>query len=69
MNPMRFAMQAAGAGVGIWAGQVYIAPMLPEALGYGDYDSSTLGVDDVVVGAFAVLGAMAGNALYSKFFA
>lgn len=67
MNPMRFAMQAAGAGVGIWAGQVYIVPMLPEQFGYGDYDPGTLGLDDVVTGAFAVLGAMAGNALYSKF--
>lgn len=65
MNPGRFLLQAAGAGAGVWACENYILPNLPALP--GPADPAAFGLDDVISGAAAVLGAMAGNALYSKF--
>lgn len=65
MNPARFALQATGAGLGVFVGQVFVLPNIPQLP--GPTAANTFGLDDVVAGACAVLGAMLGNAVYSRF--
>lgn len=68
MNPARFLAQVGGAALGIWVTEEYVYANLPPSI-FGISTTRNMGLDfgDVIVGAGAVLGAMAGNAAYSKF--
>lgn len=65
MNFARIAANVAGAGLGLWAFQSFVAPILPTAL-YAERVSTGLDTSDFVDGAVALAGAYVGNTVYNK---
>lgn len=60
MGIARFTANAAGAALGINLGNKYVLPSVPASV------TSVRYAPEVILGACALLGAMVGNAVYSK---
>ena len=68
MSPARLLANGAGALGGIWLSESFIVPNLPEGLFRigAKRDAPGIGLDDVVTGVMAVIGAAAANQAFSK---
>lgn len=61
----RFAVNAAGAGLAINLAAVHVLPMIPANIRNADIVGD-FGVQEVVLGAACLVGAMVANAIFNK---